>query len=110
MLLGLSKPPWFIYDFQALSSLEIISVRYFLSHLCLSAAAMEVIKQDSKNEHRTSGEDRASMRRCWDLLDRTGKTFTAAIRDIEGDLARVVSISPVFKKDGAFSAENVYMS
>jgi farnesyl-diphosphate farnesyltransferase len=55
---------------------------------------MDVIKQ-VKNEHRTSraGLDRASMRRCWELIDKTAKTFVAVFRDLEGDIARVVSIS-----------------
>lgn len=70
---------------------------------------MEVITQ-TKNKHRSSGEDRASMRRCWDLLDRTGKTFTAAIRDIEGDLAQMVSImfySTCFQKSWGYSVPKV---
>ncbi|KAF8223377.1 terpenoid synthase [Tricholoma matsutake] len=49
---------------------------------------MDVIK----NRNSTSGHDRASMKRCWELLDKTGKSFPNAIRDVDGDLAQVLCI------------------
>ena len=45
----------------------------------------------SQQEHPTSGWDRASMRRCWDFLDMTSRSFAAVIKELDGDLARTVS-------------------
>jgi farnesyl-diphosphate farnesyltransferase len=42
-------------------------------------------------EHPTSGWDRHSMRRCWHYLDLTSRSFSAVIKELEGDLARTVS-------------------
>lgn len=42
-------------------------------------------------EHKTSGYDRATMRRCWELLDMTSRSFSAVIKEVDGELARVVS-------------------
>lgn len=47
-----------------------------------------------KEEHPTSGWDRPTMRRCWQLLDLTSRSFAAVIKELDGDLARVVSPSP----------------
>ena len=41
-------------------------------------------------EHGTSGYDRKSMRRCWEFLDQTSRSFASVIKELEGDLARVV--------------------
>jgi len=45
----------------------------------------------SQQEHPTSGWDRASMRRCWEFLDDTSRSFAAVIKELDGDLARTVS-------------------
>jgi len=45
------------------------------------------------HEHPTSGWDRRSMRRCWDFLDMTSRSFSAVIKELDGDLARAVSFS-----------------
>jgi farnesyl-diphosphate farnesyltransferase len=42
-------------------------------------------------EHPTSGWDRPSMRRCWNFLDMTSRSFSAVIKELDGDLARTVS-------------------
>lgn len=47
-------------------------------------------------EHPTSGWDRASMRRCWEFLDMTSRSFSAVIKELEGDLARTVSKRPFY--------------
>ena len=47
----------------------------------------------AKQEHPTSGWDRESMRRCWYFLDQTSRSFAAVIKELEGDLARTVSLS-----------------
>lgn len=39
-----------------------------------------------------TGYDRESMRRCWDLLDQTSRSFAMVIKELEGDLARVVCL------------------
>lgn len=53
-------------------------------------------KRDIKalKEHPTSGWDRASMRKCWKFLDSTSRSFSAVIKEVEGDLARTVSDVP----------------
>ena len=42
------------------------------------------------SEHETSGYDRKTMQRCWQFLDQTSRSFAAVIKELEGDLARVV--------------------
>jgi farnesyl-diphosphate farnesyltransferase len=44
----------------------------------------------AKQEHPTSGWDRQSMRRCWELLDDTSRSFAAVIKELDGDLARTI--------------------
>ncbi|KAF7378183.1 Squalene synthase [Mycena sanguinolenta] len=46
----------------------------------------------AKQEHPTSGWDRASMRRCWEFLDAAGRSYSAVIKELEGELARVVCL------------------
>ncbi|KAF8217147.1 squalene synthase [Mycena galopus ATCC 62051] len=46
----------------------------------------------AKQEHETSGWDRETMRRCWEFLDLTSRSFSAVIKELEGDLARVVCL------------------
>ncbi|KDR81029.1 hypothetical protein GALMADRAFT_241652 [Galerina marginata CBS 339.88] len=43
-------------------------------------------------EHPTSGWDRQSMRRCWEFLDMTSRSFSAVIKELEGDLARTIAL------------------
>ncbi|KAL0954204.1 hypothetical protein HGRIS_005332 [Hohenbuehelia grisea] len=43
-------------------------------------------------EHPTSGWDRASMRRCWEFLDQTSRSFSAVIKELEGDVARTICL------------------
>jgi farnesyl-diphosphate farnesyltransferase len=43
-------------------------------------------------EHPNSGWDRASMRRCWEFLDITSRSFSAVIKELDGDLARTVAL------------------
>ncbi|KAL7280692.1 hypothetical protein ACG7TL_005631 [Trametes sanguinea] len=44
------------------------------------------------SEHPTSGWDRPSMRRCWEFLDMTSRSFSGVIKELNGDLARVVCL------------------
>lgn len=44
----------------------------------------------SRRELATSGWDRPTMRRCWEFLDLTSRSFSAVIKEVEGDLARTV--------------------
>ncbi|KNZ79728.1 Squalene synthase [Termitomyces sp. J132] len=46
----------------------------------------------SIKEHPTSGWDRESMRRCWAFLDQTSRSFSAVIKELDGDLARTICI------------------
>jgi len=46
----------------------------------------------SVSEHDTSGWDRPSMRSCWDFLDKTSRSFSAVIKEVDGDLARVICL------------------
>lgn len=52
-------------------------------------------KRDIKavKEHPTSGWDRQSMKRCWNFLDLTSRSFSAVIKELDGDLARTASPS-----------------
>ncbi|KAF5316731.1 hypothetical protein D9619_006826 [Psilocybe cf. subviscida] len=51
-------------------------------------------KRDIKSikEHPTSGWDRESMRRCWEFLDMTSRSFSAVIKELDGDLARTIAL------------------
>lgn len=59
-------------------------VQYHLWHEQRDVSAPE--------EHKNTGWDRESMRRCWHFLDMTSRSFAAVIKQLEGDLARVVSL------------------
>ncbi len=54
-------------------------------------------KRDITNpsEHATSGWDRPSMQRCWYFLDMTSRSFAGVVKELEGDLARLVSTRPL---------------
>lgn len=47
-------------------------------------------KRDITNpeEFSTSAYDRPSMRRCWEFLDQTSRSFSMVIKELDGDLAR----------------------
>lgn len=47
---------------------------------------------DPKN-YADTGYDRESMKRCWHFLDMTSRSFSMVIKELEGELARVVSMS-----------------
>ncbi|KAI0316139.1 farnesyl-diphosphate farnesyltransferase [Amylostereum chailletii] len=44
------------------------------------------------SEHATSGWNRPSMKRVWELLDMTSRSFAAVIKELDGDLARVICL------------------
>jgi farnesyl-diphosphate farnesyltransferase len=44
----------------------------------------------AKQEHETSGWDRDTMRRCWEFLDLTSRSFSPVIKELDGDLARTI--------------------
>lgn len=41
-------------------------------------------------EFASSGYDRKSMKRSWEFLDMTSRSFSMVIKQLDGDLARVV--------------------
>ncbi|EJC99699.1 farnesyl-diphosphate farnesyltransferase [Fomitiporia mediterranea MF3/22] len=43
-------------------------------------------------EYPTSGYDRESMRRCWYFLDMTSRSFSSVIKELDGELARVICL------------------
>lgn len=43
-----------------------------------------------KVELATTHYDRPTMRKCWDFLDLTSRSFARVIRELEGELARIV--------------------
>lgn len=45
------------------------------------------------HDRENTGWDRQSMQRCWYFLDQTSRSFAAVIKQLEGDLARVVSLT-----------------
>lgn len=44
------------------------------------------------SEHKYTGWDRLSMRKCWGFLDLTSRSFAAVIQQLEGEMARVVCL------------------
>ncbi|KAI0041831.1 farnesyl-diphosphate farnesyltransferase [Auriscalpium vulgare] len=46
----------------------------------------------AKTEHKTSGYDRETMRKCWELLDHSSRSFASVIKEVDGDLARVICL------------------
>src|SRR4051812_17954 len=52
-------------------------------------------KRDITNpsEFKTSGYDRETMKKCWYFLDKTSRSFSMVIKELDGDLARVVSFA-----------------
>ena len=47
-------------------------------------------------EHPTSGWNRQTMQRCWQFLDMTSRSFSAVIKELDGDLARTVNLASGF--------------
>lgn len=45
-----------------------------------------------ESEHATSGWNRDSMRKCWGFLDATSRSFSAVIKELDGDLARAICL------------------
>lgn len=43
------------------------------------------------SEYENTGWDRQTMRRCWYFLDMTSRSFSGVIKELDGDLARLVS-------------------
>jgi len=52
------------------------------------------------DEFPTSSYDRPTMRKCWDFLDQTSRSFSMVIKDLEGDLARTVRLFLEYPKLG----------
>ncbi|KAI0692445.1 squalene synthase [Cytidiella melzeri] len=44
------------------------------------------------SEHKHTLWNRPTMKRCWELLDRTSRSFSAVIKQLDGDLARVICL------------------
>lgn len=40
-----------------------------------------------------TGWKRENMRQCWEFLDQTSRSFSMVIKELDGELARVVSAS-----------------
>lgn len=49
--------------------------------------------RDVTDPHDTAatGWDRETMRKCWHFLDLTSRSFSSVIKQLEGEMARVVS-------------------
>lgn len=47
---------------------------------------------DFKRHPETSGWDRERMRECWSFLDATSRSFAAVIKELRGELSRVICI------------------
>lgn len=45
----------------------------------------------AKEEWPHTGYDRDTMKKCWYFLDQTSRSFSSVIKQLEGDMARVVS-------------------
>ncbi|CDZ96456.1 Farnesyl pyrophosphate synthase [Phaffia rhodozyma] len=46
----------------------------------------------AQEEHATSGWDRETMKECWKYLDLTSRSFAAVIKELDGDLTRVICL------------------
>lgn len=46
---------------------------------------------DIKADPEASGWSRENMRDCWSLLDATSRSFAAVIKELKGEMSRVVS-------------------
>lgn len=47
---------------------------------------------DIKQNPETSGWDREQMRDCWSFLDKTSRSFAAVIKELKGELSRVICL------------------
>lgn len=47
---------------------------------------------DIRRDPVASGWDRERMRECWGFLDLTSRSFAAVIKELKGELSRVVSL------------------
>ena len=45
------------------------------------------------SEYEATRYDQRTMRRCWELLDTAGRSFSAVIKELDGELARVVRVT-----------------
>lgn len=61
-----------------------ILLQYYLWHDQRDVTAPE--------EKEATGWDRQSMKRCWYFLDQTSRSFAAVIKQLEGEMARVVCL------------------
>ena len=78
-------------------------VKLLLTHpLEFATLAQYYLYHDQKRditdpkEFKTSGYDRETMKKCWYFLDQTSRSFSMVIKELDGDLARVVSLLPTF--------------
>lgn len=58
----------------------------------------------------TTHYDRPTMRKCWDFLDLTSRSFARVIRELEGELARTVRlflISSLWQSTGTILANDL---
>jgi farnesyl-diphosphate farnesyltransferase len=53
---------------------------------------------DIKENPKESGWDREQMRDCWKFLDLTSRSFSAVIKELRGELSRVVSAPLAFNR------------
>src|ERR1700721_886990 len=79
---------------SAFSAISLLFLHPLEFHTLVQFRLFHERKRDisALHEHPTSGWDRRSMRRCWQLSDFTGRSFSAVIKEIEGDLARTVGV------------------
>lgn len=49
---------------------------------------------DIKQNPEESGWNRQQMKDCWHFLDLTSRSFSAVIKELKGELARIVSFAP----------------
>ncbi|KAI8985754.1 squalene synthase [Trametes punicea] len=78
----------------ALSMLTLLLTHPFEFRILLQYKLWHEPRRDitAPSEHATSGWDRPSMRRCWEFLDETSRSFCGVIKELDGDLARVVCL------------------
>lgn len=75
--------------------IDILTLAVFHPHELRALITYKVWRDplnDIKSDPEASGWNRESMRTCWDLLDATSRSFSAVIKELKGELSRVICI------------------
>lgn len=74
-------------DYALLALIHPVEFRSLIQYYLWHDSNRDITQQKS------SGWDRETMRECWAYLPKTSRSFAAVIKQLDGDLARTVSLS-----------------